>query len=290
MSKNNPSILHVGLDVARLSLQLHLASRFHSLANDRKGHTQLLKLLRSHPNAHVVCEATGGYEQPVVQVLQAADVPVSIVEAGRVRHFARAQGRRAKTNPIDAAVLTGYGTTFKPVAATPVSPQQQRLADLAQRRRQLIHTRTAEHNRAEHYADPLCVRQARQLQRILEKQIQQCDQALTALIAEELNRTGADVEEVRNSSMELINTLLLQKSMNEDTAVKDLAILGRIVLESQERINPAREKFQFKAAKAALEALPMAEQIKKEDMERERARMEAMRRQIFRKELDKIIE
>jgi transposase len=57
------------------------------------------------------------------------------------------------------------------------------LADVSQRRRQLIHTRTAEHNRAEHYTDPLCVRQARQLQKTLEKQIAQCDQAITTLIA-----------------------------------------------------------------------------------------------------------
>jgi transposase len=108
---------------------------------------------------------------------------VSIIEASRVRHFARAQGRRAKTDPIDAAVLTHYGVTFKPVPTPPVSAQQQRLADVSQRRRQLIHTRTTEHNRAEHYTDPLCVRQARQLQKILEKQIEQCDQAITTLIA-----------------------------------------------------------------------------------------------------------
>ena len=179
MSQNNPSILHVGLDVAKLSLQLHLAGRFHSLPNDRKGHAQLLKL----PGAHVVCEATGGYEQPVVRALQAADIPVSIIEASRVRHFARAQGQRAKTDPIDAAVLTNYGATFKPAPTPAVSAQQQRLADVSQRRRQLIHTRTAEHNRAEHYTDPLCVRQARQLQKTLEKQIAQCDQAITTLIA-----------------------------------------------------------------------------------------------------------
>jgi transposase len=183
MSQNNTVILHVGLDVAKLSLQLHLAGRFHSLPNDRLGHAQLCKRLRAHPRAHVVCEATGGYEQSVVRALQAANIPVSIIEAGRVRHYARAQGQRAKTDPIDAAVLTDYGTTFKPVAATPASPQQQRLADLSQRRRQLIHTRTAEHNRAEHYTDPLCVRQARQFQKTLAKQIQQCDQALAAVIA-----------------------------------------------------------------------------------------------------------
>jgi transposase len=185
MSQNNTSILYVGLDVAKLSLQLHLAGRFHSLANDAKGHAQLLKLLRSHPGAHVICEATGGYEQPVVRALQAAEIPVTIVEAGRVRYFARAQGQRAKTDPIDSAVLTHYGQTFQPAPTPALSAQQQRLADVSQRRRQLIHTRTMESNRAEHYTDPLCVRQTRQLQKTLEKQIDQCDQLITALIAED---------------------------------------------------------------------------------------------------------
>jgi transposase len=190
MSQNNTVILHAGLDVAKLSLQLHLAGRFHSVPNDPKGHVQLLKLLRDHPGAHLVCEATGGYEQSVVRTLQAADIPVSIIEANRVRYFARAQGQRAKTDPIDAAVLTNYGVTFHPAATPAAAAQQQRLADLSQRRRQLIHTRTAEHNRAEHYTDPLCVRQARQLRKTLDKQIEQCDQAITALIAQDAVLAG----------------------------------------------------------------------------------------------------
>src|ERR1700735_2838862 len=132
MSQNNTVILYVGLDVAKLSLELHLGDRFHSLANDAKGHAQLCKLLRAHPGAHAVCEATGGYEQPVVRALQAADLPVSIIEASRVRYYARAQGRRAKTDPIDAAVLTAYGRAFKPAATLATSPRQQRLADLSQ--------------------------------------------------------------------------------------------------------------------------------------------------------------
>lgn len=183
MSPNNHIILYAGLDVAKLSLQLHLDGRFFHLANDAKGHAQLLKRLRPLANVHIVCEATGGYEQPVVRALQAADIPVSIVEAGRVRYFARAQGQRAKTDPIDAAVLTQYGHTFDPRVTPPASPQQQRLADLSQRRRQLIHTLTVETNRAGHHADPLCQRQSRQLRRLLEKQIEQCDQAITQLIA-----------------------------------------------------------------------------------------------------------
>jgi hypothetical protein len=104
MSQNNTSILYVGLDVAKLSLELHLAGKSLALANTPKGHLQLLKQLRAYPQSQVICEASGGYEQAVVRVLQAAQIPASIVEAGRVRHYARAQGQRAKTDPIDASL------------------------------------------------------------------------------------------------------------------------------------------------------------------------------------------
>jgi transposase len=185
MSQNNTHILYVGLDVAKLSLQLHLVDRFHTLANDAKGHAQLLKRLRTHPNAHVVCEATGGYEQSLVRALQAAGIPVSVLEAGRVRYFARAQGQRAKTDPIDAAVLSEYGQTFQPAPLPLASPQQQQLADLAQRRRQLVQLLTNERNHAEHYADSFSCRQSKQLIRLLEKQIDQCDKAIASLIAQD---------------------------------------------------------------------------------------------------------
>lgn len=185
MSQNNTPILYVGLDVAKLSLELHLAGRFHSLANTAKGHAHLLKLLRAHPHPQVVCEATGGYEQPVVRALHAADIPVSIIEAGRVRYFARAQGQRAKTDPIDAAVLSEYGTALQPAPTPPASPQQQQLADLAQRRRQLVQLLTNERNHAEHYSDTFRRRQTRQLCKTLAKQIAQCDEAITSLIAQD---------------------------------------------------------------------------------------------------------
>src|SRR5262249_9935418 len=103
-------------------------------------------------------------------------------EAGRVRHFARAQGLRAKTDAIDAATLSDYGRTFQPAPATPPSPQQQQLADLVQRRQQLIQLTVNERNHAEHYADPFSRRQARQLRALLEKQIAQCDHAIALLL------------------------------------------------------------------------------------------------------------
>ena len=182
MSQNNNNILHVGLDIAKSLLQIDLATQSHNLANDPKGHARLLKLLRPYPGAHVVCEATGGYERPLVRLLQAAQIPVSVVEAGRVRHFARAKGLRAKTDPIDAAILSAYGRTFQPKATTAPTPTQARLNELSHRRLQLIHTLTSETNRAAHYTDKLITRQTIQFQKVLKKQIADCDKAIAQLI------------------------------------------------------------------------------------------------------------
>ena len=183
MSQNNTPILYVGLDMAKASLQLDLAGQPHTLTHDAPGHTRLVKLLRDHPTAHLVCEATGGYEKPVRRALHAAQVPASLVEAGRVRHFARAQGQRAKTDPIDAPVLSDYGRVFQPAPTPAPTAQQARLAELSTRRLQLMATRTAETNRAAHDVDKACVRQARPLRRLLDKQIEACDEALAAIIA-----------------------------------------------------------------------------------------------------------
>jgi len=182
MSQNNPPILYLGLDIAKLSLVIDLAGQPRTVGNHAKGQAQLLKWLRAYPQAHVICEATGGYEQAVVRCLQAARIPVTVVEAGRVRYFARAQGRRAKTDPIDAAVLSAYGQACQPLASVAASPQQQQLAELTQRRQPLVRLRSQERNHLEHYTDRFRLRQAKQLCRWLDKQIDECEQALAALI------------------------------------------------------------------------------------------------------------
>jgi len=181
MSQNIP-ILYVGVDVAKSALAVHLAGQHLHFPNSPAGHAQLGQRLAKWPQCHVVCEATGGYEQPLVQSLHTAGIPVSIIEAGRVRHFARAKGLRAKTDPIDAAVLTAFGQAIQPVAAPPPSAQQTQLAELVQRRHQLTQLAVNERNHAEHYTDKFRRQQSRQLVRLLEKQLQQCDAAIAALL------------------------------------------------------------------------------------------------------------
>jgi transposase len=185
MSQTNIHTLFAGLDVAKSSLQLHLANRLHSFSNDPKGHRQLIKLLHDYDPVHIVLEATGGYEQTIMEALQVNGVVVSRVEPGRVRHFAKAKGLRAKTDPIDAAILTQYGQAFTPDPTPPASPVQKLLAQLATRRRQLVHLLTLARNHAEHYTDSFSRKQSRQLSALLEKQIAQCEAELALVLQQD---------------------------------------------------------------------------------------------------------
>ena len=183
MSQNNLPSLYAGLDIAKASLELHLAGKSHPLTNDDAGHVQMRRLLVAHPGIQVICEATGGYERAAVRALHTAAIALSVVEAGRVRHFARAQGQRAKTDPIDARVLTDYGAAVRPALTPAPTAQQERLEALDTRRRQLIQTLVAERNRSAHYTESLCRRQAAALLKALEKQQAQCEAAMAELIA-----------------------------------------------------------------------------------------------------------
>jgi transposase len=185
MSQNISSIIYAGLDVAKASLALCLQGTCHSIKNNPAGYRAMLKLFQPFAHLCVVCEATGGYEKAAVTALQQAGVPVAVVEPGRVRHFACAQGRRAKSDPIDAAVLAHYGQAMKPSPTTALSAAQQRLRHCSTRRQQLVQMTIDERGRAEHYADAISRRQSQQLLRLLEKQIQQCEQTIASLLEED---------------------------------------------------------------------------------------------------------
>jgi len=148
--KETLSVVYTGLDIAKATLQLDLLGRAHSLPNTAAGHRQLVKLLRAVPGAHVVCEATGGYERAVVAALQAGPVPVSVLNPALVRHFALAQGQRAKNDPLDAGVLSAYGAALQPAATPLPDAALAQLRALVQWRNQLVEQRNALRNHAEH--------------------------------------------------------------------------------------------------------------------------------------------
>jgi len=173
--------IYCGLDISKQNLQLHLPDRVHDLANTPAGHRRLLKLLADFPAVQVVCEATGGYEREVVASLHQSNLPVSVLNPARVRHFARATGQHAKTDHIDAVVLSDYGTKLQPKATAPRTHQEQQLTELIRRRMQLLDLLVAQRQQVESLTMASLKQQARKLLRRLESDLAQIEALLKEL-------------------------------------------------------------------------------------------------------------
>lgn len=182
MSQNNTTITNVyaGIDVAKSKLDLSVGGVRHSIANDARGHEKLLGILQKTQGApaHAIIEATGGYEAPLVARLHAASVRLSVIQPARVRYFARAMNQHAKTDEIDADVLADFGHAVRPAPTMPVRVELTQLAELITRRSQLVDSKVAHANYAEHYTGKLALAQNRKIHALLEKQIEQCDEAI----------------------------------------------------------------------------------------------------------------
>src|SRR5215211_2474296 len=146
---------YVGIDVAkdRLDVVLRPTGEYMGTTNDERGIKAVVRHLRKQEEeeeeeiALVVLEATGGLEQPAAAALAFAGVPVAIVNPRHVRDFAKAVGRLAKTDRIDAAVLAHFAEAIRPEARPLANEQARELAAVLLRRRQLLAMITAEGNR-----------------------------------------------------------------------------------------------------------------------------------------------
>jgi transposase len=140
----------VGIDVAKR--QLDIAERpggeRWAMGNDGAGIAALLERLSgAGPIALIVLEATGGYEIPVVAALTAVGLPVVVVNARQVRDFARAVGKLAKTDAIDAAILAQFAEAVRPERRALPDELTQTLQSWLARRRQLLERLLAEEQR-----------------------------------------------------------------------------------------------------------------------------------------------
>src|SRR5260370_22100551 len=141
-------VVYCGIDVAKEQLDVALGQERCRVPNTKEGIAQLLKRFKGQRlKLHVICEASGGYEKAIVTALQKSALAVSLVQANRVRQFARAAGILAKSDIIDAAVLVRFGAAMQP-ASTPAQPAHiARLRELDAQRRHLSRLLSAEQNR-----------------------------------------------------------------------------------------------------------------------------------------------
>lgn len=149
-------LVFVGIDVSKATLDVAVrpAGTTFQVANDPDGVAALSDRLRPLAPALVVLEATGGYEAPAVAALQVAGLPVAAVNPRQARDFARATGRLAKTDRIDARALAHFAEAVRPDPRPAVPAAQRALDALLTRRRQLVGMRVMEANRLPTAADP----------------------------------------------------------------------------------------------------------------------------------------
>lgn len=142
----------VGVDVSKAHLDVarHEHAGTTRYANSEAGIQAFLQDLRAAPPRLVVAEATGGYEIALVRALQRADIPIAVVNPRQVRDLARARGKLAKTDAIDARAIALFGAVMQPRPLPAPAPGRAALAGLVARRRQLIDMMIAEKNRLEH--------------------------------------------------------------------------------------------------------------------------------------------
>jgi transposase len=138
----------VGIDVSKdiLDVAIHNGKKG-SFPNTDQGFEEVYAFIAPFGPALVVIEATGGYQFRVVEHLAIHAIPVAVVNPRQVRDFAKATGKLAKTDRIDAAVIAHFGEAVKPKPQALKDDQAQKLDALISRRRQLVEMITAEKNR-----------------------------------------------------------------------------------------------------------------------------------------------
>ena len=140
---------YVGIDVSKDQLDVAMppSGDSWSMANDASGITEVVqRLAQLHPNL-VVLEATGGLQMPLAAALATAGLPLSMMNPRQVRDFARATGRLAKTDRLDAQVLAHFADAVRPTPYPLPDAQTQELTALLTRRHQVVEMLTAEKNR-----------------------------------------------------------------------------------------------------------------------------------------------
>jgi transposase len=211
----------IGIDVAKAKLDVANGqdSPIQQFDNDASGHQQLLKTLPKQKTCLVVLEATGQYEKHIVMELVNAGHLVSVVNPRQVRDFAKAIGILAKTDKIDARVISHFGQLVRPRTVAQTHEKQDELDQLVTRRRQLIATRTAEMNRQSMATSKVVRKSVQQHVDHLKKDIRKIDVEITRLVKS---------DEEWNGKSELLQSAPGVGPVTASTLIAELPELGKI--------------------------------------------------------------
>ena len=171
----------IGVDVAKDWIDTFTLS---TLKHQRVATTKqaLARFARAAKGALVVYEASGGYERPLTDALNKAGTACARVNPRQAREFARATGRLAKTDRVDAEILARMGRALSPRTTEPVDPGRARLADLVARRDDLVASIGREKNRARTTRDPWIAKEIAGLLKVLQAHLKAVDEQIAAQV------------------------------------------------------------------------------------------------------------
>lgn len=193
-------IVHVGIDVSKDWLDVDLCGRSLRVANQAKGFSLLLRHLRQLDGQPLVgLEATGGYEKALCEFLRQHTIAFAKLNPRRVREYARSQGILAKTDAIDARVITAYTRSLEDCSQGPLPVYHTQLYALVLRRDQLVDLLKQERNRLSHALPAAVTRSLQTSCRHLLKQIQRMESLMEELAVRhpELGRAADRLCEVQ---------------------------------------------------------------------------------------------
>jgi len=176
--------MFVGIDVAKDRLDVHVrpSGEAFAVARDGAGVAGLAERLRAARPQLIVLEATGGFEQVVAAELAGAGLPLVVVNPRQIRDFARATGRLAKTDRVDAAVIAHFAEAVRPPVRPLPDEQARLLGELVTRRRQVIDMLVAEGNRMRQVESRRLKKQIERHRAVLQKLLTELDGELDEAI------------------------------------------------------------------------------------------------------------
>ena len=175
---------YVGIDVSKDRLDVHVAPAGEDwqVSRDAAGLDELVARLTCVMPECIGVEATGGYETVVAATLAAAGLPVVVLNPAQVRHFANALGKRAKTDPIDAAVIALFIKATTPAIRPLPDEATCMLADLVTRRRQIIAMIVAERLRLKRASSKRLIKSITRLLAALQKELSDLESGIDEAI------------------------------------------------------------------------------------------------------------
>jgi transposase len=173
----------VGIDVSMgwLDAALYPSGAHIRVSNDIAGHRELIDWLKPFRPRAIGIEASGGYERDIIIALRHAGLSIRQVNAWKLRQFARAAGRLAKNDPIDALMI-GWFTATMPTREKTHDPVHEHLVELVGARRQLVELQTELSNQLGHARDPELRRIGQRRLRQLALDLARIEQRIAAAI------------------------------------------------------------------------------------------------------------